>query len=149
VLGLDVADVRADKKVGIVGDPKMRFSTVMAEDNSPSAIYKQAETALTKLGFKVQPASDSSERALRLEVREPQYESIKQLFTFDNKSKVLVGAIARNGGDNYERTYETEETSTTAAPPGQTEIGKTINRLLSISPNDVLTDRQLMGILAK
>jgi uncharacterized lipoprotein YajG len=149
VLGLDVADVRADKKAGIVGDPKMKFITVMAEDDSPSAIYKQAEVALTKLDFKVQPASESTERALRLEVRELQYESIKQLFTFDNKSKVLLGAIARSGGDRYDRTYETEETSTTGAPPGQSEISKTINRLLSASLNDVLADRQLMGILAK
>jgi uncharacterized lipoprotein YajG len=149
VLGLDVADLRAAKKVGIVGDPKMKYITVTAEDDSPSAVYKEAAEALTKMGFKVEPASDATERALRLEVRELQYESIKQPFTFDSKAKVLVGAIARNGGDRYERTYETEETSTTGAPPSQSEIGVTINRLLSASLNDVLADRQLMAILAK
>ena len=149
VLGLDVADMRADKKVGVVGDPKMNFITVTAEDDSPSAVYKQAADALTKMGFKVEPASAAADRALRLEVRALQYESIKQPFTFDSKAKVLVGAVARNGGNRYERTYETEETSTTGAPPSQSEIGKTINRLLSTSLNDVLADRQLMAILAK
>ncbi len=149
VLGLEVADTRADKKVGIVGDPKMKFITVTAEDDSPSAVYKEAANALTKLGFKVEPASDATDRVLRLELRELQYESIKQPFTFDSKAKVLVGAVARNGGDRYERTYETEETSTTGAPPSQSEISQTINRLLSASLNDVLADKQLMAILAK
>lgn len=149
VLGLEVADVRADKKVGIVGDPKMKFITVTAEDDSPSKIYKQAADALTKLGFKVEPASDVTERALRLEIRELQYESIKQPFTFDSKAMVLVGAIARNGPDHYERTYETEQTSTTGAPPGQSEIGKTVNSLLSTALDDVLADRQLVAVLAK
>ncbi len=149
VLGLEVADIRADKKVGIVGDPKMKFITVTAEDDSPSAVYKQAADALTKMDFKVEPTSDATERVLRLELRELQYESIKQPFTFDSKAKVLVGAVARNGGDRYERTYETEETSTTGAPPSQSEISQTINRLLSASLNDVLADRQLMAILAK
>jgi len=149
VLGLEVADTRADKKVGIVGDPKMKFITVTAEDDSPSAVYKEAANALTKLGFKVEPAPDATDRVLRLELRELQYESIKQPFTFDSKAKVLVGAVARNGGDRYERTYETEETSTTGAPPSQSEISQTINRLLSASLNDVLADKQLMAILAK
>jgi len=148
-LGLEVADVRPDKKVGIVGDPKMKYITVTAEDASPSAVYKEAADALTKEGFKVEPISEATERSLRLELRELQYESIKQPFTFDSKAKVLVGAVARNGGARYERTYETEETSTTGAPPGQSEIGVTINRLLSASLNDVLADKQLMAILAK
>jgi uncharacterized lipoprotein YajG len=149
VLGLEVADVRPDKKAGIVGDPKMKFITVTAEDDSPSTIYKEAADALTKLGFKVEPASDATERTLRLEIRELQYESIKQLFTFDSKAMVLVGAIARDGTDRYERTYQTEQTSTTGAPPGQKEIGKTVNSLLSTALDDVLADKQLLAILAK
>jgi len=144
-----VADTRPDKQLGIVGDPKIKFINVTAEDASPSAIYKEAADALTKLGFKVEPASDTSERVLRLEVRELQYESLKRPFTFDSKAKVLVGAVVKNGGDRYERTYETEETSTTGGPPSQSEISKTVNRLLSASLNDVLADKQLMAILAK
>jgi uncharacterized lipoprotein YajG len=127
----------------------MQFITITAEDDSPSAVYKQAADALTKLGFKVEPASDVTERAIRIEIRELQYESIKQPFTFDSKAMVLVGAIARNGTDRYERTYQTEQTSTTGAPPGQSEIGKTINGLLSTALDDVLADRQLMAVLAK
>ena len=149
VVGLNVADMRADKKVGIVGDPNIKSITVSAEDDSPSAVYQQTADALTKLGFKVEPASDATERALRIEIRELQYESLKRPFTYDAKARVLVGAIARNGGDRYERTYETEETSTTGSPPGQSAISKTINGLLSTAIDDVLGDRQLMAVLAK
>jgi uncharacterized lipoprotein YajG len=148
-LGLEVADVRPDKNAGIVGDPKMKFITVTAEDDSPSTIYKEAAEALTKLGFKVEPVSDATERTLRIEIRELQYESIKQPFTFDSKAMVLVGAIARDATDRYERTYQTEQTSTTGTPPGQKEIGKTVNSLLSTALDDVLADKQLLAILAK
>lgn len=149
VVGLEVADTRPDKQIGIVGDPKIKSINVTAEDASPSAIYKQAADALTKLGFKVEPGSDATDRVLRLEVRQLQYESLKRPFTFDNKSEVLVGAVVKNGGERYERTYETEETSTTGGPPSQSEISKTVNRLLSASLNDVLADKQLMTLLAK
>ena len=63
ILGLEVADTRPDKQLGIVGDPKIKSINVTAEDASPSAIYKEAADALTKLGFKVEPATDASERA--------------------------------------------------------------------------------------
>jgi uncharacterized lipoprotein YajG len=149
VVGLEVADIRPNKQAGIVGDPKDKFINVTAEDGSPSAIYKEAADTLTKMGFKVEPATDTSERVLRLEVRELQYESLKRPFTFDSKASVLVGAVVKNGGDRYERTYQTEETSTTGGPPSQSEISKTVNRLLSASLNDVLADKQLMAILAK
>ncbi len=148
-VGVEVADARPDKQLGIVGDPKIKSINVTAEDASPSAIYKEAADALTKLGFKVEPASDASERVLRLEVRELHYESLKRPFTFDNKADVLVGAVVKNGGERYERTYQTEETSTTGGPPSQSEISKTVNRLLSASLNDVLADKQLMAVLAK
>jgi len=149
VVGLEVADTRPDKQIGIVGDPKIKSINVTAEDATPSAIYKEAAAALDKLGFKAEPASDTSERVLRLEVRELQYESLKRPFTFDNKAEVLVGAVVKNAGNRYERTYETEETSTTGSPPSQSEISKTVNRLLSTSLNDVLADKQLMAVLAK
>ncbi|HTS51955.1 MAG TPA: YajG family lipoprotein [Burkholderiales bacterium] len=147
-IGLEVADVRADKKVGIVGDPNIKSITVSAEDASPSAVYAQTAEALTKLGFKVEPASDAAERSLRVEVRELQYESLKRPFTYDAKAEVLVGAIAKNGDARYERTYQTEETGTYGSPPGQSAISKTINSLLSTAIDDVLADKHLMGILA-
>jgi uncharacterized lipoprotein YajG len=149
VVGLSVADARADKKVGIVGDPKIKSITVSAEDDSPSLIYQQTADALTKLGFKVEPASDATDRTLRVEIRELQYESLKRPFTYDAKAEVLVGALAKNGGERYERTYQTEETSTTGSPPGQSQISKTINGLLSTAIDDLLADKQLMAVLAK
>ena len=148
-LGLSIADTRPDKQVGIVGDPKIEAITVTAEEGSPSLVYQQTAEALTKLGFKVEPASDATERSLRIEIRELQYESLKRPFKYDAKAKVLVGAIARSGAGRYERTYETEETGEYGTPPNQSTISKSINGLLSAAIDDVLADKQLLDVLTK
>ena len=148
-LGLSVADTRPEKQAGIVGDPKIEAITVTAEEGSPSLVYQKTAEALTKLGFKVEPASDATDRSLRIEIRELQYESLKRPFKYDAKAKVLVGAIARSGAGRYERTYETEETGEYGTPPNQSTISKSINGLLSEAINDVLADQHLMDVLAK
>jgi uncharacterized lipoprotein YajG len=149
VVGLDVADARSDKKVGIIGDEKIKFITVSAEDQSPSAVYRQAADGLTKLGFKVEPASAASDRVLRIELGQLEYQSLKRPFTFDTEAKVAVVAIARNGPARFERTFETEEASTSGSPPSQNEIARTINDQVSKALDDVLADRQLIALLAK
>jgi uncharacterized lipoprotein YajG len=148
-LGLAVADTRPEKQVGIVGDPKIEAITVTAEEGSPSLVYQQTADALTKMGFKVEPASDASERSLRIEIRELQYESLKRPFKYDAKARVLVGGIARSSSGRYERTYETEETGEYGTPPNQSTISKSINGLLSAAIDDVLADKQLLDVLAK
>jgi uncharacterized lipoprotein YajG len=148
-IGLSIADTRPDKQVGIVGDPKIESITVTAEEGSPSLVYQQTADALTKMGFKVEPTSDSTERSLRIEIRELQYASLKRPVKYDAKAKVLVGAIARGTGGRYERTYETEETGEYGSPPGQKAISDSINGLLSAAIDDVLADKQLLDVLAK
>jgi uncharacterized lipoprotein YajG len=149
LVGLDVTDTRADKKAGIIGDEKIKFVTVSAEDASPSAVYREAADALIKLGFKVEPASRASQRVLRIEIDELQYQSLKRPFTFDTEAKVALAASVRNGHDHFQRTFETEEASTTGAPPTQSEIARTINAQVSRALDDVLADRQLIALLAK
>jgi uncharacterized lipoprotein YajG len=149
VIGLDVSDARADKKVGIIGDEKIKFVSISAEDKSPSAVYREAADALTKLGFKVQPASSATERVLRIELAELEYQSFKRPFSFDTEAKVTVAAVAENGANRYERTFETEEASTSGSPPSQSEIAATINSQVSKALDDVLADRQLIALLAK
>ncbi|HTS54428.1 MAG TPA: YajG family lipoprotein [Burkholderiales bacterium] len=149
VIGLDVTDTRADKKVGIVGDEKIKFVPVLAEDQSPSAVYREAADALVKLGFKVEPASGDSERVLRIELSELEYQSLKRPFTFDTEAKVTLAAIAQNGPTRLQRTYETEEASTSGSPPTQGEIARTINDQVSKALDDVLADKQLIALLSK
>jgi uncharacterized lipoprotein YajG len=149
VIGLDVSDARSDKRAGIVGDEKIKFVTIAAEDKSPSAVYREAADALTKLGFKVQPASGASERVLRIELAKLEYQSLKRPFTFDTEAKVTLAAIAENGASRYERKFETEEASTSGSPPSQSEIASTINSQVSQALGDVLADRQLIALLAK
>lgn len=149
VIGLDVSDARGDKKAGIIGDEKIKFVTISAEDKSPSSVYREAADALTKLGFKVQPASSSTQRVLRIELAQLEYQSLKRPFTFDTEAKVALAAIAENGTNRYERTFETEEASTSGSPPSQSEIARTINSQVSHALGDVLADRQLIALLAK
>jgi uncharacterized lipoprotein YajG len=149
VIGLDVNHARSDKKAGIIGDENIKFVTVRAEDGSPSSMYREAADALSKLGFKVEPASDASARALRIELTELEYQSLKRPFTFDTEAKVTVAAVARNTRDHFERKYETEETRSSGSPPTQSEIARTINSQVSKALADVLSDRQLTALLAK
>jgi uncharacterized lipoprotein YajG len=149
VIGLDVSDARGDKKAGIIGDEKIKFVTISAEDRSPSAVYREAADALTKLGFKVEPASSATERVLRIELAQLEYQSLKRPFTFDTEAKVTLAAIAGNGANRYERTFETEEASTSGSPPSQSEIANTINSQVSKALEDVLADRQLIALLAQ
>lgn len=149
VIGLDVSDARTGKKAGIIGDEKIKFVTVSAEDESPSAVYREAANALTKLGFKVRPASSATERVLRIELAELEYQSLKRPFTFDTEAKVVLAAVAENGPNRYERTFETEEARTSGSPPTQGEISGTINSQVSKALDDVLADRQLIALLAK
>jgi len=149
LIGLDVNDARPNKKTGIIGDEKIKFVTVAAEDPSPSAVYREAADALSKLGFRVEPASDTSARVLRIELTALEYQSLKRPFTFDTEAKVTLAAVARNDRDRFERRYEAEEMSTSGSPPSQSEVAHTINSQVSKALDDVLSDRQLIALLAK
>jgi len=149
LIGLDVNDARPDKKAGIIGDENIKFVTVAAEDGPPSAVYREAAEALIRLGFRVEPASDASVRVLRIQLTELEYQSLKRPFTFDTEAKVTVAAVARNTHDRFERRYETEETSTSGSPPSQSEVARTINSQVSKALDDVLSDRQLIALLAR
>lgn len=148
VIGLDVSDARPDKKAGIIGDEKIKFVTVSAEDES-SAMYREAADALTKLGFEVRPASGATERVLRIELAQLEYQSLKRPFTFDTEAKVTLAAKAESGTHRYERTFEVQEESTSGSPPSRGEISSTINSQVSKALDDVLADRQLIALLAK
>jgi hypothetical protein len=112
-------------------------------------VYRQAADALEKLGFEVRPASGATPSVLRIELAQLKYQSLKRPFTFDTEAKVALAAVAENGPNRYERTFETEEASTSGAPPTRSEVSSTINDQVSSALDDVLSDPQLIGLLAK
>lgn len=149
VVGLEVVDSRPDKKLGVVGDPQGKFIYLTLAEETPPSIYKQVADGLEKLGFTVQPAKGSEERTLKVDVTELSYESIKKPMTFDTVAKVSLAATARTEGQTYERAYNVKQEKAAGSPPSTDEDTRIINSLLSMALEDMLTDKQLLALLAK
>jgi len=149
LVGLEVVDSRADKKLGIVGDPQGKFIYLTLANETPPTIYKQVADGLEKLGFTVQPATGSEERTLKVDVTELSYESIKKPMTFDTVAKVTLAATARTEAQTYERAYNVKQERAAGAPPSAEDDAKAINSLVSMALEDMLTDKQLLALLAK
>jgi len=149
VVGLEVVDSRADKKLGVVGDPKGKFVYLTLANETPPTIYKQVADGLEKLGFTVQPATGSEERSLKVDVTELSYESIKKPMTFDTVAKVSLAATARTEAQTYERAYNVKQERAAGAPPSAEDDAKALNSLVSMALEDMLTDKQLLALLAK
>jgi uncharacterized lipoprotein YajG len=149
VVGLAVADVRPQKKVGIVGDPNAKSVEISAEDESAAGIYNATAEALRHLGFTVRQASEGVDPSLRIELRELEYQSLKLPFTFETKGRVTLAALAQNGSDRYQRTYKANKSSTSGTPPTLSDTERAINELVSMALEDMLTDEQLVAVLAQ
>lgn len=149
VIGLEVVDSRADKKLGMVGDPQGKFIYLTLANETPPTIYKQVADGLEKLGFKVQPATGSEERTLKVDVTELSYESVKKPMTFDTVAKVSLAATARTDAQTYERAYNVKQEKAAGSPPSTDEDTRIVNSLLSMALEDMLTDKQLLALLAK
>jgi uncharacterized lipoprotein YajG len=149
VVGLEVVDSRADKKLGVVGDPQGKFVYLTLASETPPAIYKQVAEGLEKLGFTVQPATGSEERSLKVDVTELSYESVKKPATFDTVAKVSLVATARTEAQTYERAYNVKQEKAAGAPPSASDDERIVNSLVSMALEDMLTDKQLLALLAK
>src|SRR6185436_338422 len=88
MIGLAVADSRADKKLGEVGDPNTKMVDVAVEEDPSAAVYARLEEALAKLGFSAVPHSDAMERTLQVDIRSLQLKSVKTAFTFEDRKSV-------------------------------------------------------------
>lgn len=149
VVGLAVTDVRPQKKVGIVGDPNAKSAAISAEDESTAGIYNATTEALRHLGFTVRQASEETDPSLRIELRELEYQSLKLPFTFETKGRVTLAALAQNGSDRYQRTYKAHKSSSSGTPPTLSDTERAINDLVSMALEDLVTDEQLVAVLAQ
>jgi uncharacterized lipoprotein YajG len=149
VVGLEVVDSRADKKLGVVGDPQGKFIYLTLANEAAPTIYKQVADGLEKLGFTVQPATGSDERHLQVDVAELSYESVKKPATFDTVAKVSLVATARTEAQTYERAYNVKQEKPAGGPPSQSDDERVVNGLVSMALEDMLTDKKLLALLAK
>src|SRR4051812_33113581 len=148
-IGLRVSDERSDKKLGEVGDPDRKMVPVTVEEDFAPAIYERLKQALTALGFAVEPYSDTMERTLDIGVRKLALSSVKKPLTFDTELRAEVGAHAVNSTGNYERQFNVRTRMESAAPPYQKESAQLVNTALSQALEDLLSDEQLLALLAK
>jgi len=148
-LGLRVMDERTDKKLGEVGDPDRKLVDVRVDEDPSPAIFERVKQALTKLGFSVQPYSDGMDRTLDISVRKLELQSLKQPLTFETELRAEVAAHAVSGSAYYDRQFNVRTRKVGAAPPYQKDSTLLVNTALSQALEDVLSDEDLVGLLAK
>jgi uncharacterized lipoprotein YajG len=145
---LRVSDARPQKTLGVIGDLEGRYAHVSVEDDPSGVLYQNIADGLRKLGFEVQPTPGPDERTLRVEVRDLEYEAVKKTLTFDSRVKVAIAAHAQHGSDSYDRLYEAGQNGTAPLLPGPEENARAVNETVSMALADMLSDRQLVTLLA-
>lgn len=148
-VGLGVADVRTDKKLGEVGDPdREMFDVVVEEDPSP-AIYDRVKGGLEALGFTVVPIGEATGRTLQVEVRSLELSSVKTPFTFETELRAAVGSRAANDTAYHERQFNVRTRKDGAAPPFERDSTALVNTAVSQALEDMFADEEMLNLLAQ
>jgi len=149
IIGLGVTDARTDKKLGEIGDPNNKMVDVSVEEDPSAAVYERLQEALAKLGFSVVPYSDAMERTLQVEIRNLDLKSVKTAFTFETELRAEVGARVAKGPEYYDRQFNVRTRKDGAAPPFEKDSTLLVNTAVSQALEDMLSDEQLVELLAK
>jgi uncharacterized lipoprotein YajG len=148
-IGLRVTDERTDKKLGEVGDPDRNMVPVMVTEDPSPAVYERVKQALTKLGFSVRPSGDTMDPTLDISIRKLQLQSVKRPLTFETELRAEVGAHAINSTSTYDRQFNVRTRKEGAAPPYQKDSTVLVNTAVSQAIEDLLSDEQLLELLAR
>jgi len=148
-VGLLVSDSRSDKKLGEVGDPDRKMVDVRVEEDPSPAIYEQVKQALTRLGFSVQPYSETMDRTLEVKVKNLELKSVKKPLTFDTELRAEVAAHAVNANEYYDRQFNVRTRKDGAAPPFEKDSSLLVNTAVSQALEDLLADEELIAMLAR
>lgn len=149
IIGLGISDARTDKKLGEIGDPNTTMVDVSVEEDPSAAVYERLQGALARLGFSVVPYSDAMERTLQVEIRSLELKSVKTAFTFETELRAAVGARVANGPEYYDRQFNVRTRRDGAAPPFEKDSTALVNTAVSQALEDMLSDEQLLDLLAK
>ena len=149
VVGLQISDARADKKLGEVGDPDRKMVDVRVDEDPSPAIYERVKQALTRLGFSVQPYSGTMDRTLAIEIRTLELQSVKRPLTFNTELRAEVAAHAVNSTAYYDRQFNVRTRKEGAAPPYEKDSTILVTTAVSEALEDLLADEQLLDLLAR
>jgi uncharacterized lipoprotein YajG len=149
VVQLVVRDARPRKTLGMVGDMEGKYAPVSIENDFSTTVYQRISAALQKQGFKVQPTPSDDDRKLEVEVREVEYQSLKEGLTYTTEGKAATAAVARNGDLRYERIYRAGETRTSPTVPGAEENARAVNSVVAMTLEDMLNDDRMTAVLVR
>jgi uncharacterized lipoprotein len=149
IIGLGIEDSRSTQKLGEVGDPNTKMVDVSLTEDFRPRLYDEISRTLTALGFSVVPYSDNLERAITVDVRRLELSSVKQPFVFDTELNAELGAVARNGGDTYDRLYYVRTRKETAGPPYLEDSNALVNTAVAQALEDILSDQRLFELLKR
>jgi uncharacterized lipoprotein YajG len=148
-IGLRVSDARADKKLGEVGDPDRKMVDVSVDEDPSPAIFNRVKEALTKLGFQVQPYSETMVSTLDITIRDLQLQSEKRPLTFETELRAEVAAHVANVSEYYDRQFSVRTRKDGAAPPYTKDSTALVNTAVSQALEDMLADQDLLAMLAR
>ena len=148
-VGLRVSDSRSDKKLGEVGDPDRKMVDVRVEEDPSPAIYERVKQALIRLGFSVQPYSETMDRTLDIKIHNLELQSVKKPLTFDTELRAEVAAHAVNSTEYYDRQFNVRTRKDGAAPPYEKDSTLLVNTAVSQALEDLLADEELLAMLAR
>ena len=148
-IGLRISDARSEKKLGEVGDPDRKMVDVSVEEDPSAAIYQRVKQALTKMGFSVQPYSETMGRTLDIKIRKLELQSVKKPLTFDTELRAEVAAHAVNSTEYYDRQFNVRTRKDGAAPPFEKDSTLLVNTAVSQALEDLLADEELLSLLAR
>ena len=146
---LQVRDARPRKTLGVVGDLSGSYAHVSVEDDFSAQMYQSVSAALRRMGFDVHPTPVADARSLAVEVRDLEYQSLKEGLTYDTETKVAIGALATSGESRYERLYTAGASKSAPLKPSATDNERTVNETFSIALQEMLNDDRLTAILVQ
>ncbi len=148
-VGLSVADLRPDRKLGEVGDPNKEMVEVRLDKDPSPAIYLRVKEALMRQGFSVVPQVTGQTRTLHVEIRDLMLSSVKKPLNFDTELRATVSAHAVNGGTRHDREATVRTRKESGIPPYEKDSNVLVNDAISQALNDLVADDQILGVLAQ
>lgn len=146
---LEVKDVRPKKTLGVVGDLKGSYAHVSVEDDFSSQMYQSISGALSRMGFDVSPTPVSEARSLVVEVRDIEYQAVKEGLTYDTETKVAIGALAKSAEATYERLYTAGARKSSPIQPSASDNDRIVNETVSGALQEMLNDDRLTATLVQ
>ena len=147
-VGFSVADDRATKKLGEIGDAHQKKVDVTVDQDFVPVLSERLAASMAKRGFMV--AEDPSvDRALTVKVSNLTFNSAKTPLAFRTELEAEVTATAVTETGLYERVYVVRTYQDTAGPPYERDSARLINKAMSQALTAVMNDDKLFEMLTR